>query len=176
MKVYTKTGDGGETSLFNGTRVHKSDPLIDLLGDSDELNAHLGVIYDLLDNQQAQEQICQIIDQLFKLNAAIAKSPQYLNLDLTTAVTQLEIWIDEMDALLPALTNFIYQFGHPTVSQIHVARTVCRRVERKLVLAAEFAALPAASIQYLNRLSDYLFILVRYVAKLLGIVEKIIIS
>jgi len=176
MKIYTRTGDGGETSLFNGVRVSKADMLIDLLGDSDELNAHLGVVYDLLDNQHSQEQIRQIIDQLFKLNAAIVKSPRYLNLDLTVVVSQLELWIDEMDATLPALTNFIYQFGHLAVSQIHVARTISRRVERKLVAIAGIEPIDSSFIRYMNRLSDYLFILARYVAKLFGVEEKIIIS
>jgi len=176
MKIYTRTGDGGETSLFNGVRVSKADMLIDLLGDSDELNAHLGVVYDLLDNQHSQEQIRQIIDQLFKLNAAIAKSPRYLNLDLTVVVSQLELWIDEMDATLPVLTNFIYQFGHLAVSQIHVARTISRRVERKLVVIAGIEPIDSSFIRYMNRLSDYLFILARYVAKLFGVEEKIIIS
>lgn len=171
MKIYTKTGDNGETSLYNGTRVSKSDILIDVLGDSDELSSYLGLVHDLVDDNNIRSQICEIINTLFRLNASIAKAKDYENLSLTENINQLESFIDKMDLELPPLSNFIYLFGHPVISQIHIARSVCRRVERKLVAAFQFESVEPSQQIYLNRLSDYLFVLARFTAKNLNIEE-----
>lgn len=171
MKIYTKTGDTGETSLYNGTRVSKADVLIDVLGDSDELSSYLGLIHDLVGDKDSKSQIVEIINTLFRLNASIAKAKGYETLNLTKNIDQLEYFIDKMDLDLPPLSNFIYLFGYPVISQIHIARSICRRVERKLVTAFQFESIEPSQQIYLNRLSDYLFVLARFTAKNLNVEE-----
>ena len=165
MKIYTKTGDQGETCLFDGSRTSKDDLRLDLIGDIDELSAHLGLVHSLLEDAKTNEFIVEVIHDLFHLNAHLAGAVKYANLDLSAEVVNLELSIDEMDLLLPPLVNFIYPLGSQTIAAIHIARTICRRAERKLVAAGlEFKFHPS-SLQYLNRLSDWLFTLARYVAE-----------
>ncbi|TXI91495.1 MAG: cob(I)yrinic acid a,c-diamide adenosyltransferase [Neisseriales bacterium] len=171
MKIYTKTGDTGETSLYNGTRVSKADILIDVLGDSDELSSYLGLVHDLVEDKNSKNQISEIINTLFRLNASIAKAKGYETLNLTENINQLESFIDKMDLELPPLSSFIYLFGHPIISQIHIARSICRRLERKLVTAFQFESIEPTQQIYLNRLSDYLFVLARFTAKNLNVEE-----
>ncbi len=171
MKIYTKTGDSGETSLYNGTRVSKADILIDVLGDSDELSSYLGLVHDLVEDKGSKSQIVEIINTLFRLNASIAKAKGYETLNLTENINQLESFIDKMDLELPSLSSFIYLFGHLVISQIHIARSICRRLERKLVTAFQFESIEPSQQIYLNRLSDYLFVLARFTAKDLNVKE-----
>lgn len=165
MKIYTKTGDQGETCLFDGSRTSKDDLRLDLIGDIDELSAHLGLVHSLLDDAKINEFIVKIIHNLFHLNAHLAGAIKYASLDLSEEVANLESSIDKMDLSLPTLVDFIYPLGSQTIATIHIARTICRRAERKLVAAGlEFKFHPT-SLQYLNRLSDWLFTLARYVAE-----------
>ncbi len=174
MKIYTKTGDQGETCLFDGSRTSKDDLRLDLIGDIDELSAHLGLVHSLLDDTKTNGFIIEVIHDLFHLNAHLAGAIKYANLDLSAEVINLELSIDKMDLILPPLINFIYPLGSQTIATIHIARTICRRAERKLVAAGlEFKFHPS-SLQYLNRLSDWLFTLARYVASTQQIEEYIL--
>jgi cob(I)alamin adenosyltransferase len=176
FKIYTKTGDQGQTALFGGRRVLKSDLRIDAYGTVDELNANLGLLRDLCADQPVREQLKTIQDRLFTLGANLAADPQkeLPRPDLYPAdVEILESEMDRMDATLPELRNFILPGGHPTVSQCHVARCVCRRAERLTVALAQAEPVDPIVIQYLNRLSDYLFILGRRLAADLGVEEVV---
>ena len=165
MKIYTKTGDQGETCLFDGSRTTKDDLRLDLIGDIDELSAHLGLVHSLLDDAKINEFIVKIIHNLFHLNAHLAGAIKYVNLDLSAEVVNLELSIDKMDLSLSPLVNFIYPLGRQTIATLHVARPICRRAERKLVAAGLEYKFHLTSLQYLNRLSDWLFTLARYVAE-----------
>lgn len=177
MKIYTKTGDVGETSLFGGRRVSKSELRIDAYGTIDELNSWIGLLRDVQTNEPRKDLLKQVQDILFSLGASLAADPT--NTKLKTPHVQpadveaLEKAIDAMDEQLPALRNFILPGGHVYVSYCHLARTVCRRAERLTVALhkAENAAEALPVIQYLNRLSDYLFTLSRMMAKELGAEE-----
>lgn len=186
FKIYTKTGDKGETSLFGGARVPKSHARVEAYGTVDELNSYIGLLTDLIIPPQYKAVLKEIQDRLFTIGSILAtepskhmKTPDLKNEDIQL----LENEIDAMDAELPPLKNFILPGGHSTVSFCNIARTVCRRAERlviNLVLLEkeELQAInphnesgQALSIQYLNRLSDYLFILGRKIAKDLGAEE-----
>ncbi|MCS6833625.1 MAG: cob(I)yrinic acid a,c-diamide adenosyltransferase, partial [Flammeovirgaceae bacterium] len=175
MKIYTKTGDRGETSLFGGRRVRKSHPRIEAYGTIDELNAYIGLVGDQPVNSMRKSFLKEIQDRLFTIGATLAADPEKNTLNVPDLyqedILALEKAIDEMEEQLPPLRNFILPGGHLAVSFAHVARTVCRRAERNCVYLAEHEPVADLVIQYLNRLSDYLFVLARLMAKELGVEE-----
>ncbi len=175
FKVYTKTGDKGKTSLFGGARVPKNHIRIESYGTVDELNSYIGLIRDSIDNQTIRKILKEIQDRLFTLGAILATDPSKSKMktpDLYAEdISFLETEIDKMEEKLPPLKYFILPGGHVTVSHCHIARCVARRAERLAVaLDAEEPILPIV-IQYLNRLSDYLFVLSRFLTKELGTEE-----
>jgi cob(I)alamin adenosyltransferase len=172
FKIYTKTGDTGETGLYGGARVPKFHPRVEAYGTVDELNSYIGLLRDLIETPQYRDVLKAIQDRLFTIGAVLASDPEknMMTPDLKeTDIQLLENQIDSMESALPALKNFILPGGHPTVSYCNIARTVCRRAER-LVVALNADPL---SIIYLNRLSDYLFVLGRKVGQDLGVEEVI---
>lgn len=172
MKIYTKTGDKGQTSLIGGTRVPKYHERIEAYGTVDELNSYIGLIRDQegVDNQ-SREILIEIQDRLFTLESHLAEDPNGV---LTRKMPELkeedvillENEIDKMNESLPALNSFILPGGHTLVSLCHVGRTVCRRAERVCIRLSANHEVSAIDIRYLNRLSDYLFVLARYFSKL----------
>jgi len=177
FKIYTKTGDKGATSLIGGTKVLKSHLRIDSYGTVDELNAYIGLIADLVKDDSLVTVLREVQDRLFTIGSSLACDPDKESSlkipDLkATDVVFLENEMDRMDEQLPMMKSFILPGGHPTVSTIHVARCVCRRAERICVeLADTNGFVEPLVIQYLNRLSDYLFVLCRYVGQQLGVQE-----
>jgi cob(I)alamin adenosyltransferase len=176
IKIYTKTGDNGTTSLLGGTKILKSDLRIEAYGTIDELNSYIGLCRDLVSDNAAKNVLRQIQDRLFTIGASLAcdpaKEPKMKIPDLKEEdVKLLENEIDRMNQLLPEMKNFILPGGHPTVSHLHIARCVCRRAERCCVRLGEGKAEEDIIIKYLNRLSDYLFILARFAAHLLKVQE-----
>lgn len=172
MKIYTKTGDKGTTALFGGTRVPKHHIRIDSYGTVDELNSHVGLIRDQEINSKYKEVLIQVQDRLFTLGAILATDPEKavlksgkerLNIPKIsdTDIEFLEREIDVMNEELPPMTNFVLPGGHQTVSFCHIARCVCRRAERLSTALYDIEAFDARVLQYLNRLSDYLFVLAR---------------
>lgn len=175
MKIYTKGGDKGETSLFGGKRLPKFHKRIAAYGTLDELNSNIGMARDLLPEQYAED-VLRIQNELFVLGSHIASDPDKKRLSLPSfesgAENWLEEWIDRMDQDLPPLQNFILPGGHIAVSQCHIVRCVCRRAERLLTeLAAEESGLDLHFIAYVNRLSDVFFVLARHAAQTLGAKE-----
>lgn len=168
MKIYTKTGDQGETSLFGGKRVPKYDARIEAYGTCDELNSWIGLIRDQQIEPEYKRVLIEIQDRLFTLGAALAADPDKPKLkkpDLTiTDIEYLEKEIDVMDSELPEMKSFVLPGGHPIVSYCHIARCVCRRAERLTIKLAHTTQVAPELIAYLNRLSDYLFILARELA------------
>ena len=166
-KIYTKTGDKGTTSLIGGTKVLKSDLRIEAYGTVDELNSYIGLCKDLL-NGLFQNVLAEIQDRLFTIGSSLAcdpeKEPKMRIPDLHEAdITLLENEIDKMNETLPVMKHFILPGGHPAVSHIHIARCICRRAERCCVrLDQETKETELLIVKYLNRLSDYLFVLARY--------------
>ncbi|MEP2057317.1 MAG: cob(I)yrinic acid a,c-diamide adenosyltransferase [Maribacter litoralis] len=172
MKVYTKTGDDGTTGLFGGTRVPKHHIRIDSYGTVDELNSWLGLIRDQKVDETHQQQLIVIQEHLFTVGAILATDPEkeiLKNGEERLKITKvglseikfLEQAIDEMDGELPQMTHFILPGGHTTVSYCHIARTVCRRAERIATLLYESEPFDTNVLMFLNRLSDYLFVLAR---------------
>lgn len=178
FKIYTKTGDTGNTGLIGGTKVPKNDLRIEAYGTVDELNSWVGLINDQLNHPgRFQAELKQIQDRLFTIGSLLAtdhrKGTKMQLPDLHQGDVQLlEQRIDAMTDQLPAMKSFILPGGHTTVSFIHIARCVCRRAER-LVVSLQLHDVPVEPlvIQYLNRLSDYLFTLARYTGMLLGAAE-----
>ena len=172
-KIYTKTGDKGTTSLIGGTKVPKSHLRIEAYGTIDELNAHIGLCRDMLTDEQGRAALLEIQDRLFTIGSSLAcdpvKEPKMRIPDLKEKdVALLENEMDRMDESLPPLKFFVLPGGHIAVSQLHITRCVCRRAERCCVrLELESLEVEPIIIQYLNRLSDYLFMLGRYTAHLL---------
>lgn len=169
MKVYTKTGDKGETSLFGGKRVRKYNVRIEAYGTSDELNSWIGLIHSQ-DIEKDYKKTLEIIqDRIFTLGAQLAADPDKPNLKMPHIVQGdiklLEDKMDEMDESLPAMTKFTLPGGNTVVSYCHLARTVCRRCERRVIELADNAEVDELIVQYLNRLSDYLFVLGRKLAQ-----------
>ncbi|WP_426059574.1 cob(I)yrinic acid a,c-diamide adenosyltransferase [Hymenobacter sp. B1770] len=175
MKIYTKTGDKGLTSLIGGTRVPKSSLRIECYGTVDELNSHIGLVRDQDVNATRRPLLKEIQDRLFTMGSALAADPDKSKMklpDLHEAdVTLLEDEMDRMNAELPELRAFILPGGHPAVSHAHVARCVCRRAERMVILLSEESFVAELVVVYLNRLSDYLFVISRYMAHELGVEE-----
>lgn len=176
FKIYTKTGDTGETSLFGGKRLPKSHLRIESYGTVDELNAFMGLLRDAIEDSPLQQQIKEIQDLLFSIGAALAMEPGQPPLIegvQPSHIALLEHRMDEIDARLPPLKNFILPGGHHTVSFCHIARCVCRRAERLVVALALEEPVDPLLIQYLNRLSDYLFMLARQLSRDLGVEEVV---
>ena len=175
MKIYTKTGDQGITSLLGGVRVPKSDLRIDAYGTLDELNSYIGLLRDQEVNKKRSELLKTIQDRLFTIGADLATVPgkdKVKKPDLHPEdVEVLEKEMDAMDAELPMLTAFILPGGHTAGSFCHLARTVCRRSERIVVELASQEPVAELVIQYLNRLSDFLFVLGRKMAQELEVEE-----
>jgi cob(I)alamin adenosyltransferase len=176
-KIYTKTGDAGNTSLIGGTKVSKSHLRIEAYGTVDELNSYVGLCKDLLADKNSNSTLQEIQDRLFTIGAALACDPEKETKmkipDLKEEdITLLENEIDKMNDALPPMKSFILPGGHPTVSHLHIARCICRRSERCCVrLQIDKNDVVPMIPKYLNRLSDYLFILARYAALLLDVRE-----
>jgi cob(I)alamin adenosyltransferase len=176
MKVYTKTGDNGETSLLGGNRVPKNHLRIEAYGTVDELNAFVGLLRDHTSHPVSREHLYQIQNTLFVLGSNLASAPgshMVLPLIDQNEVESLERAIDDMDTQLEPLKNFILPGGHPAISHAHLARCVCRRAERICVALNEDSPVDPTIIRFLNRLSDYFFVLGRFLAKELGVQETI---
>jgi len=173
MKVYTKTGDNGQTALIGGKRVAKNHPRIEAYGTVDELMAHTALLMDLLTDECDKDFLLWILDRLMTASSVLAAEGKQM-LKLTTAdATRIEQCIDEMESELEPLDSFIHPGGHPAVSQCHVVRTVCRRSERTIVDLTEGGyEVPEEVIVFINRLSDYFFVLSRKIAKDLNISIK----
>jgi cob(I)alamin adenosyltransferase len=175
MKIYTKTGDDGTTSLLGGKRVSKADLRIETYGTVDELNAYIGLLRDQQVNQHRMTDLLVIQDKLFTIGARLAvdpesKHPKIPNLDQED-VRFLEVAIDRLEQTLPPMRNFVLPGGHQSVSFCHIARTVCRRVERLAIALSQNSQVESVVIVYLNRLSDYLFVLSRTMAQELNTEE-----
>src|SRR6478735_6484257 len=175
MKIYTKTGDAGTTALFGGKRVSKSDLRIEAYGTIDELNSYIGLLRDQEVNKKRTAILVEIQDRLFTIGSILATEPGNLKVKvpslLESDISLLENQIDEMDALLPPMKSFVLPGGHPSVSFGHVARTVCRRAERLVIALDQQEKVDTLIIKYINRLSDYLFVLCRMMTQELGAPE-----
>ena len=175
MKIYTKTGDEGTTSLYGGTRVSKAHERVETYGTIDELNAHIGLLRDQEVNQARASLFQNIQDTLFVIGSHLAADPHKESMKLPAitdaSVTQLEQAIDVMDQELPAMKFFILPGGHPAVSVCHITRCVCRRAERQVVRFSQHEVVDPIVIVYLNRLSDWLFVLARTMGVALGVDE-----
>jgi cob(I)alamin adenosyltransferase len=169
MKVYTKTGDTGETSLFGGKRVKKYNLRINAYGTSDELNSWIGLIRDQDIDKHYKTILNEVQDRIFTLGSQLAADPDKPKLKMphieAKDIELLETEIDKMDESLPAMTKFTLPGGHTTVSYCHLGRCVCRRCERLVIELSDEAVVDPLIIQYLNRLSDYLFVLGRKLAQ-----------
>jgi cob(I)alamin adenosyltransferase len=169
VKIYTKTGDKGTTALLGGSRVLKSDLRIEAYGTVDELNSYVGMLRDQEVNAGRRDLLKIIQDRLFTLGAELATAPgkdKVVKPDLYESdIELLEAEMDKMDAELPALTSFILPGGHPSVSFAHLARVVCRRAERVAVALNDAEWVAPLVIRYLNRLSDFFFVLGRKMAQ-----------
>ncbi|MFY0654858.1 MAG: cob(I)yrinic acid a,c-diamide adenosyltransferase [Cyclobacteriaceae bacterium] len=169
MKIYTKKGDNGSTGLIGGRRVPKSHIRIDSYGSVDELNSYLGLLRDQEALSIKVDEIISIQNNLFVIGSSLAADPKKenkTNLPILTheQVIQLEMSIDAMDEELPAMKFFVLPGGHQIVSYCHIARCVCRRAERQVTALSQEEFVDELVIQYLNRLSDYLFTLSRWMA------------
>lgn len=175
MKIYTKTGDTGTTALFGGKRVSKSDLRIETYGTVDELNAYIGLLRDQSINSIRKEVLVEIQDRLFTIGSLLATEPGNNKVKIPVLkeedVAFLEKQIDSMEEALPPMRAFVLPGGHQSVSFCHVARTVCRRAERHVIALHAAEPLDTLVIKYLNRLSDYLFVLSRKMAQELGAEE-----
>lgn len=176
MKIYTKTGDAGTTALFGGTRVPKHNIRIESYGTVDELNSYMGLIRTQDIDSKSKEIIISIQDRLFTVGSILATDPakallksgkDRLNIPKIEEedITLLETEMDRMNDELPPMTHFILPGGNTTVSYCHIARTVCRRAERRATLLNENEPIDERVLKYLNRLSDYLFVLARKLSK-----------
>ena len=172
MKIYTKTGDKGTTALFGGTRVPKHHIRIESYGTIDELNSHIGLIRDQAIDLIHKKILMEIQDRLFTVGAILATDPEKATLKngkdrlnipkiSESDIKLLEDNMDNMNAALPPMTNFVLPGGHQTVSFCHIARTVCRRAERLASHLNDMEPFQPETLMYINRLSDYLFVLAR---------------
>jgi len=177
LKIYTKTGDLGKTSLIGGTKVPKSHIRIDTYGTVDELNSYIGLVSDYFNHSEVKAQLKEVQDRLFTVGSSLAcdpeKEPSMKLPDLKEVdITFLERNIDKMNEELEPMKSFILPGGHVAVSTTHIARCVCRRAERCCVNMQEHELfVDVLVIKYLNRLSDYLFMLSRYIAHHLNVEE-----
>jgi cob(I)alamin adenosyltransferase len=177
MKIYTKAGDEGKTSLIGGTKVPKSHMRIETYGTVDELNSYIGLVSDMCADAKIQIVLNEVQDRLFTVGSSLAcdpdKEPHLKIPDLKEEdIANLEKEMDQMNEVLAPMKSFILPVGHVAISTTHVARCVCRRAERCCVnLQEEELFVDPLVIKYLNRLSDYLFVLARYIGHLNGVVE-----
>lgn len=175
MKIYTKKGDSGETSLIGGKRVPKHHLRVEAYGSTDELNVYIGLIADQKIDTSYKNILSEIQEILFTIGASLASDPERSKMKIPDLkeedITLLETEIDKMEEKLPELQNFILPGGHTIVSFCHIARVVCRRTERIATHLAETDFVAPLVIPYLNRLSDYLFVLSRKIAKDLEVDE-----
>jgi cob(I)alamin adenosyltransferase len=177
LKIYTKTGDLGKTSLIGGTKVPKSHIRIETYGTVDELNSYIGLVNDHIADEHSKLALKEIQDRLFTIGSSLACDPEKEPLmkmpDLKeTDISLLEKEIDTMNESLPPMKSFLLPGGHIAVSTTHVARCICRRAERCCVnMQEQDLFVDPLVIKYLNRLSDYLFVLSRYVGQLLNAPE-----
>lgn len=176
LKIYTKTGDKGKTSLLGGEKIAKSDTQIEAYGNVDELNAFVG----LLQNQSGitsskENQLIWIQENLFSIGSLLACSTDFKGIRLPeisiTHIRKLETWIDKYEENLPELNSFILPGGHPTVSTCHICRTVCRRAERSIIKLSIHKEIDENITSFINRLSDYFFILARKISNDLNLDE-----
>lgn len=178
LKIYTKTGDQGKTSLIGGTKVPKSHLRIETYGTIDELNSYIGLAGDLISDAGSQTILKEVQDRLFTVGSSLACDPDKEPLmklpDLKeTDIELLEKEIDRMNDTLPPMQFFILPGGHPAISTLHVVRCVCRRAERLCVNMQEHELfVDPLVIKYINRLSDYLFVLARYTSHLMQVPEQ----
>lgn len=176
MKIYTRTGDAGDTALFDGTRVRKSDNRVAAYGDVDELNAWLGLVRAAGLDDDLSEMIVRIQRDLFAVGARLADPAHRIAERVTKAsiapedIGRLEGWIDALEAELPPLRRFVLAGGTPAGASLHVARATCRRAERAIV-ALEAPSLERELLIYVNRLSDLLFVMARAVNRRAAVVE-----
>ncbi|MFI3332376.1 MAG: cob(I)yrinic acid a,c-diamide adenosyltransferase [Rikenellaceae bacterium] len=178
MKVYTKSGDRGTTALIGGTRVPKSDIRVEAYGTVDELSAFIGLLGD---NLKAHEATAECAEELYSINSMLMNLEAHLaagdNIDFELpkigqeAIDQLERGIDDMQSRVAAITTFTIPGGHQSVSLCHVCRTICRRAERRSISVADQFEIDEMVIKYLNRLSDYLYLLGRLTTTLLEVDE-----
>ncbi len=168
MKIYTKTGDKGQTSLIGGTRVPKHHMRIEAYGTVDELNSWIGLINDQEIPAETKTILSEIQDRLFTVGASLASEPEKSKMKIPdlheSDIELLEFEIDKMNEVLPEMRFFILPGGHTTISYCHLARCVCRRAERNVIHLHENEYVNELVIKYLNRLSDYLFVLARFLA------------
>lgn len=175
MRIYTRTGDAGDTGLIGGQRIRKDSPRVIAYGTVDELNAHLGLARALIRHADLDAVLGRVQHELFVLGADLAapscegNTPPHITSDLVTA---LEVDIDRLDAVLAPLTHFILPGGSPGGAALHVARSVCRRAERCVAALAATEAVNPEALRYLNRLSDLLFMMARVVNAREGIPEE----
>ena len=167
MKIYTRTGDKGKTTLVGGKPVSKTHIRIEAYGTVDELIAHIGMLRDMTDDEPIRVFLLEVQDRLMTCAAILATDCEDCKIKipviLASDILKLETTIDEMEAELPSLKSFVLPGGHVLSSQCHIARTVCRRAERQIIRLASELFVPETVIQYVNRLSDYLFVLARKV-------------
>jgi cob(I)alamin adenosyltransferase len=175
MKIYTKTGDKGETSLIGGTRVPKHHTRIESYGTVDELNSWIGLINDQDIAQESKTILSEIQDRLFTIGSSLASDPEKSKMKIpdlhASDIELLENQIDKMNEVLPEMRHFILPGGHTSISYCHLARCVCRRAERNVIHLHETEYVNEMVIVYLNRLSDYLFVLARFIGHQLNVSE-----
>jgi len=173
VKIYTKKGDKGQTSLLGGTRVSKTHLRIESYGTLDELNSHVGMLRDLSDLRT--DELIWVQNQLFSMGSVLAMEKENSNWNLPEIkdedIAQLEQWMDQMDQELEPMKNFVIPGGHPAVSEAHICRTVCRRAERLVLALAQETDLNEQNLAFLNRLSDYFFVYARWLTKGYGVNE-----
>jgi len=175
MKIYTRTGDKGETSLADGTRVPKNHPRLEAYGVVDELNAQLGVVQSVVPDKAECSRIIRIQNRLFAVGAQLATEDDAMAAKIPCIweedILELEQAMDQMMNQVKTINGFVLPAGHMHVAMCHVARTVCRRAERNIITLSKAVYVDPILIRYINRLSDYLFILARKTASDLGINE-----
>ncbi len=171
MKIYTRTGDDGTTGLLGPGRVPKHAPRVEAYGTVDELNAVLGTVRALDPGGAFTQELATFQTALFSIGAVLATTAPQPRLPRATPedVAQLESWIDRFEGELPVLRNFIQPAGTPLAAQFHLARTVCRRAERRVVALAQLEPVDAEVVKYLNRLADLLFVMARVANRRAGV-------
>ena len=175
MKIYTKTGDEGITSLFGGKRISKGSLIIEAYGTVDELNSYIGFVRDQAVNKSRAAVLIEIQDRLFTIGSILATEPGNDKVKIPSLaesdIVNLEKEIDKMEETLPPMKSFVLPGGHESVSIGHIARTICRRAERLVIMAGEHQPIDTLVVKYLNRLSDYLFVLCRKMSQELNAEE-----
>ena len=176
IKLYTKTGDKGQTSLLGGKKVSKSDLRIEAYGNVDELNSFIGLLKDQREVEKSlKDQLYLIQEHLFTIGSILATEDDFKGFELpkitTKHVSEIEKWIDMHESAVPPLKNFILPGGHQCVSLSHVCRTICRRSERSIIALSNTSVIDPLILQFINRLSDYFFIFARVLSARLQVEE-----